>query len=51
MHVWKKEVAMRQYRHEADNENRKLTPEQRKQKEYEQLQARERKGIYGAAFK
>ena len=47
----RKEVAMRAYKHEKDNEERKLTAELRKQKEYEQLAARERKGIYGAAFK
>jgi len=47
----RKEVAMRAIRHEKDNQNRKLTAEERKEKEYASMQARERKGIYGAAFK
>lgn len=47
----RREVAARANKHERDNEERKLTTEQRKQKEYEQLAARERKGIYAAAFK
>ncbi|KAK8861457.1 hypothetical protein IAR55_002276 [Kwoniella newhampshirensis] len=47
----RKEVAMRAYMHEKDNKDRKLTTEQRKEKEYQQMVARERKGIYGAVFK
>ncbi|WVF67107.1 hypothetical protein IAT40_001852 [Kwoniella sp. CBS 6097] len=47
----RKEVAMRAYNHEKDNQDRKLTPEQRKEKEYNQLVAREKRGIYGAVFK
>lgn len=47
----RKEVAARANKHEMDNQERKLTAEQRKQKEYEQLVARERRGIYAAAFK
>lgn len=47
----RREVAQRAHKHEQDNEERKLTPEQRKQKEIDQLNARERKGIYVAAYK
>ena len=47
----KREVAMRAHNHEKDNQQRKLTAEERKEKEYAAMQARERKGIYGAAFK
>lgn len=47
----RREVAMRAHKHEKDNQERKLTAEDRKEKEYAALQARERKGIYGAAFK
>ncbi|WWC60182.1 uncharacterized protein I303_102747 [Kwoniella dejecticola CBS 10117] len=47
----RKEVAQRAHNHEKDNAERKLTPEQRKEKEYNQLVARERKGIHGAVFK
>ncbi|WWC87766.1 uncharacterized protein L201_002658 [Kwoniella dendrophila CBS 6074] len=47
----RKEVAQRAFNHEKDNQDRKLTQEQRKEKEYNQLVAREKKGIYGAVFK
>jgi U4/U6 small nuclear ribonucleoprotein PRP3 len=47
----RREVAMRAYKHETDNKERKLTAEERKQKEYESMVAREKRGIYGAAFK
>ncbi|WWC68747.1 uncharacterized protein I206_102681 [Kwoniella pini CBS 10737] len=47
----RKEVAQRAHNHEKDNAERKLTSEQRKEKEYHQLVARERKGIHGAVFK
>ncbi|WVR03937.1 hypothetical protein IAU60_000936 [Kwoniella sp. DSM 27419] len=47
----RKEVAMRAHKHEQDNNDRKLTPEQRKEKEYQQLVAKEKRGIYGAVFK
>ncbi|ORY23431.1 pre-mRNA processing factor 3-domain-containing protein [Naematelia encephala] len=47
----RKEVAMRAYKHEKDNTDRKLTVEERKEKEYQQMLARERKGVYGAVFK
>ncbi|WVN89815.1 uncharacterized protein L203_105045 [Cryptococcus depauperatus CBS 7841] len=47
----KKEVAMRAYKHEKDNQERKLTAEQRKEKEYNQMLAKERNGIRGAVFK
>ncbi|OCF58032.1 U4/U6 small nuclear ribonucleoprotein PRP3 [Kwoniella mangroviensis CBS 10435] len=47
----RKEVAQRANKHERDNQERKLTAEQRKEKEYNALVARERKGIHGAVFK
>ncbi|UOH80211.1 hypothetical protein LQV05_002860 [Cryptococcus neoformans] len=47
----RKEVAMRAYKHEKDNQERKLTAEERKEKEYNQMVARERNGIRGAVFK
>ncbi|ORX36283.1 pre-mRNA processing factor 3-domain-containing protein [Kockovaella imperatae] len=47
----RREVDMRKQKHEMDNEERKLTTEERKQKEYEQMVSRERRGIYAAAFK
>lgn len=47
----RKEVAMRAYKHEKDNQERKLTAEERKEKEYSQMVARERNGIRGAVFK
>jgi len=47
----KREVAMRAHKHEKDNQERKLTAEERKEKEYSAMQARGSKGIYGAAFK
>lgn len=46
----KREVAMRQIRHEQDNEERKLTPEQRKEKEYQRMIAREQKGLFATAY-
>lgn len=47
----RKEVAMRAYKHEKDNQERKLTAEERKEKEYNQMVAKERNGIRGAVFK
>lgn len=47
----RKEVANRALQHEKDNKDRKLSTEERKEKEYNQMVARERKGIYGAVFK
>ena len=47
----KREVALRAHKHEKDNTDRKLTAEERKEKEYQAMKGRERKGIYGAAFK
>jgi U4/U6 small nuclear ribonucleoprotein PRP3 len=47
----RREVAQRANKHEKDNLDRKLTPEQRKEKDYQQMVARERKGLYGAVFK
>ncbi|WVQ86164.1 hypothetical protein IAT38_008332 [Cryptococcus sp. DSM 104549] len=47
----RKEVAMRAYKHEKDNNDRKLTAEERKEKEYQQMLAREQKGIHAAVFK
>ncbi|EIW68880.1 hypothetical protein TREMEDRAFT_13987, partial [Tremella mesenterica DSM 1558] len=47
----RKEVAMRALKHQKDNESRKLTPEQRKEKEYQKLVSKERTGLYCAVFK
>ncbi|TYJ55241.1 hypothetical protein B9479_004071 [Cryptococcus floricola] len=47
----RKEVAMRAYKHEKDNSDRKLTVDERKEKEYNQMLAKERNGIRGAVFK
>ena len=46
-----REVHQRRIKHERDNEDRKLTNEERKTKEYDQMVNRERRGIYAAAFK
>ncbi|KIR67823.1 U4/U6 small nuclear ribonucleoprotein PRP3 [Cryptococcus bacillisporus CA1873] len=47
----RKEVAMRAHKHEKDNQERKLTAEERREKEYNQMVAKERNGIRGAVFK
>jgi U4/U6 small nuclear ribonucleoprotein PRP3 len=47
----RKEVAQRADKHEQDNEDRKLTVEERQEKEYQKMLAKERKGIYAAVFK
>lgn len=47
----RREVQARADKHEQDNSERKLTAEQRKEKEYQQMLAKERKGLYGAVFK
>lgn len=47
----RKEVANRATKHEKDNQERKLTTEERKEKEYQLMVARERKGLHGAVFK
>ncbi|KAL1409550.1 U4/U5/U6 small nuclear ribonucleoprotein prp3 [Vanrija albida] len=47
----RREVAMRQFRHEKDNESRKLTKEQRHEKEYEKLAQKERNdGLYASVY-
>lgn len=47
----RREVAGRAQKHEQDNADRKLSTEERKEKEYQQMVARERKGIFGAVYK
>lgn len=47
----RKEVAQRAQKHEDDNQSRKLTAEEKKEKEYQRMLAKERRGIYGAVFK
>lgn len=47
----KKEVAARANKHEKDNQDRKLTAEERKEKEYQKMVERERKGIYATVYK
>lgn len=47
----RREVTMRAFKHEKDNEQRKLTPEQRKEKEYQQMADKERKGVYASVYK
>lgn len=47
----RKEVANRATKHEKDNQERKLTVEERKEKEYQLMIAKERRGLHGAAFK
>jgi U4/U6 small nuclear ribonucleoprotein PRP3 len=47
----RKEVANRAIKHERDNQERKLTTEERKEKEYQAMLAKERKGLYGCAYK
>lgn len=47
----RKEVANRATKHERDNQERKLTPAERKEKEYQLMLAKERKGLHGAVFK
>lgn len=47
----RKEVAMRAHKHEKDNQERKLTAEEKREKEYNQMVAKERNGIRGAVFK
>ncbi|TXT04244.1 hypothetical protein VHUM_04242 [Vanrija humicola] len=47
----RREVAMRQFRHEKDNESRKLTKEERHEKEYEKLAQKERNdGLYASVY-
>ena len=47
----RKEVAHRAQQHEDDNQSRKLTPAERKEKKYQQMLAKERRGIFGAVYK
>lgn len=47
----RREVQQRADKHEQDNLERKLTVEERKQKEYEKAQAKERNGIYASVYK
>lgn len=47
----RKEVAHRAQQHEDDNQARKLTPAEKKDKQYQKMLAKERKGIYAAVYK
>ena len=47
----RREVDMRKQKHEMDNEERKMTAEERKKKDYKKMVARERKGVFAAAYK
>ncbi|KAK4686884.1 U4/U6 small nuclear ribonucleoprotein PRP3, partial [Tremellales sp. Uapishka_1] len=48
----RREVAQRAHKHVMDNEERKLTPEERKEKEYRSVQYREKQGgVLAAVFK
>lgn len=47
----RREVQNRADKHVQDNEDRKLTPEQRKEKEYQKMLAKERKGIFATVYK
>jgi len=47
----RKEVTARANKHEHDNEARKLTVEQRQEKEYQKMLAKERQAVYAAVYK
>lgn len=47
----RREVAMRKHHHEKMNEERKLTPEQRREKIEMKKLEEEKKGIFGAVYK
>jgi U4/U6 small nuclear ribonucleoprotein PRP3 len=47
----RREVAMRKHNHEKMNAERKLTDDQRREKEETKKLEQEKKGIYGAVFK
>jgi U4/U6 small nuclear ribonucleoprotein PRP3 len=47
----RKEVAQRANKHELDNEARKLTVEQRQEKEYQKMLAKERQAVFAAVYK
>ncbi len=47
----RREVAQRANRHVQDNQERKVPPEVRKERDYLNMVARERNGIFGACFK
>lgn len=46
----RREVVMRQLRHEKDNEQRKLTPEQVVEKEYQKNMQHESKGLFATVY-
>lgn len=47
----RKEVTARANKHEDDNEARKLTVEQRQEKEYQKMLAKERQAVFAAVYK
>lgn len=47
----RREVAQRADKHERDNEERKLTVEERQEKNYQKMLAKERKGVYATVYK
>lgn len=47
----RRDVQNRADKHEQDNQSRKLTVEQRQEKEYQKVLAKERKGIYATVYK
>jgi U4/U6 small nuclear ribonucleoprotein PRP3 len=47
----RREVQNRADKHERDNQERKLTAEERQEKEYQKMLAKERKGIFATVYK
>ena len=47
----RREVQNRADKHEQDNQERKLTPEERAEKERQKMLAKERKGIFATVYK
>ncbi|KAL7419136.1 U4/U5/U6 small nuclear ribonucleoprotein prp3 [Cryptotrichosporon argae] len=47
----KREVEQRRIKHERDNEGRKLTKEERSEKNYQKLVEKERNGLYASVYK
>jgi U4/U6 small nuclear ribonucleoprotein PRP3 len=47
----RKEVTARANKHEHDNEARKLTVEQRQEKDYQKMLAKERQAVFAAVYK
>jgi len=47
----RREVALRREKHERDNAERQLTPEQKREQKERKKEKEEQKGVYGACFK